>query len=246
MTPSPAEPRRILYGRRRGRRLRAGQRALIDELLPALAVELPPPGARIDPEALFGRAMRDLWLEIGFGAGEHLAWQARAHPEIGMIGCEPFVTGVAGLLRRIRDEGLDNVRIFTDDARLLLEALPPQSLGRAFVLFPDPWPKKRHHKRRIVAPRTLEAFAAALKDGAELRVSSDDAPYVRWILEHVRGHPAFEWPARTPGDWRGRPDDWPQTRYEVKARGGARTCYFLRFRRRPRPRTGAGRAAESP
>jgi tRNA (guanine-N7-)-methyltransferase len=235
MTPAPAERQRVLYGRR-GRSLRPGQRALIQHLLPALAIDLPPAGGRIDPERLFEPPKRDVWLEIGFGAGEHLAWQACAHPDVGMIACEPFVTGIAGLLRRVRDDGLSNVRIFTDDARILLAALPEESVGRAFVLFPDPWPKKRHHKRRMIAPRTLDAFAAALKDGAELRMASDDAPYVRWMLEHTLAHPGFEWLARTARDWRERPEDWPETRYEVKARREGQACHFLRFRRRARPR----------
>ncbi len=228
------ERQHVVYGRRRGRRLRPGRRALLDELLPKLAIALPPAGERLDAVALFAPPKCDIWLEIGFGAGEHLAQQAHAHPEVGMIGCEHFVDGVACLLRLIRDEGLSNVRVSTDDARLLLGALREASIGRAFALFPDPWPKKRHHKRRIISSQTLDLLAFALKDGAEMRMASDDGPYVRWILEHALAHAAFDWSASTARDWRERPRDWPETRYEAKARGQGRTCYYLRFLRRPR------------
>jgi tRNA (guanine-N7-)-methyltransferase len=231
---APLERRHVVYGRRRGRRLRPGQRALLDELLPKLVIALPPAGERLDAVALFAPPKRDVWLEIGFGAGEHLARQARAHPEVGLIGCEHFVDGVARLLRSVRDEGLSNVRVSTDDARLLLGALPEASIGRAFALFPDPWPKTRHHKRRIVSSLTLDLLAFALKDGAELRMASDDGPYVRWILEHALAHTAFDWSAGTARNWRERPRDWPETRYEAKARGQGRACYYLRFLRRAR------------
>jgi tRNA (guanine-N7-)-methyltransferase len=224
---------RLLYGRKRGRKLRAGQQALYDTLLPKLRVALPAPGATLDLAALFSAAVRDVWLEVGFGGGEHLAFQAASHPDIGFIGCEPFVNGVVTLLARISAQGLANIRLFDDDARLLLAALPPAGVGRAFILFPDPWPKKRHHKRRIVSPAVLDMLALALKPGAELRLASDDASYVRWMLAHVIGHGAFSWLARRASDWRERPADWPATRYEEKAKKAGKSCYFLRFSRRP-------------
>jgi tRNA (guanine-N7-)-methyltransferase len=227
-------PRRILYGRRTGRPLRAGQRHLLETLLPRIGIDCAALGDRFDPAALFDPRPDEVWLEIGFGAGEHLAAQARARPDIGFIGCEPFVNGVARLVAEVDAGGLGNVRVFQDDARLLLAALGEASLGGAFVLFPDPWPKTRHHKRRIVAADTVAHLARALRDRAELRIATDDPGYKGWILQHVLAHGAFEWLARRPEDWRRRPESWPPTRYEEKAvAAGRRPAYFL-FRRCPR------------
>ena len=144
------------------------------------------------------------------------------------------MNGVVKLLGRIRADGLTNVRLFRDDARLLVDSLPPRSLHRAFILFPDPWPKVRHHKRRIVSTPVLDRLAEALVDGAELRIATDDPGYLEWILRHMRAHPAFEWRVRGPADWRNRPADWPSTRYEEKAAAAGRTSAFLSYRRRPR------------
>lgn len=221
---------RTLYGRRRGKKLRAGQEALLDTLLPRLLVEVPPEPQRIDLASLFGGG-RDVWLEVGFGAGEHLVWQAEHHPDIGLIGCEPYINGVAKCLAHIERAGVTNVRLFTDDARLVMAALPPQSLGRAFVLFPDPWPKTRHHKRRFVQRSNLDELARLLKPGAELRLATDDPSYLPWMVEHACLHPAFEWLAEGPADWRDRPEDWPGTRYEQKMLAGHKPV-FLRLRRR--------------
>ena len=230
---APSEHKRILYGRRRGRPLRQGQRNLLTDLLPRIAVTLPEHGA-LDPARLFEPLPRDTWLEIGFGGGEHLAAQAAAHPDIGMIGCEVFETGIAKLLAEIDRRALGNVRILADDARLLLAALPGARIGRAFILFPDPWPKQRHHKRRLVGEETLAALARVMKDGAELRLATDDPDYLRWMLERVTVHPDFEWLVGGPADWRTRPADWPATRYEAKAIAAGRRPAFLRLRRRPR------------
>jgi tRNA (guanine-N7-)-methyltransferase len=229
----PPERRRVLYGRRRGRPLHRGQQALVDTLLPRLAVTLPAAGV-LDPSALFDPRPEEVWLEIGFGSGEHLAVQAAAHPAIGLIGCEVFENGIAKLLAEVQRRAVANVRILTDDARLLIAALPPASIGRVFILFPDPWPKQRHHKRRIVAAETLDALAAIMTDGAELRLATDDLNYLAWILARVPVHPAFAWLAEGPSDWRVRPTDWPATRYEAKAIAAGRRPYFLRLRRRPR------------
>ncbi len=177
---------------------------------------------------------------MGFGAGEHLAGQATAHPEIGMIGCEVFENGVVKLLAEINRRALGNIRLFIDDARLLIAALPEASVARAFILFPDPWPKLRHHKRRMVSAETLDRLAVILADSAELRLATDDADYLAWMLERATTHPLFEWLARGPGDWRQRPADWPATRYEQKALAAGRTPAFLRFRRRPRARGASG------
>lgn len=221
---------RTLYGRRRGKKLRAGQEALLETLLPRLLVEVPPEPLKIDLAALFG-GERDVWLEVGFGAGEHLVWQAEHHPAVGLIGCEPYVNGVAKCLAHIERTGVSNVRLFTDDARLVMAALPAQSLGRAFVLFPDPWPKTRHHKRRFVQRSSLDVLALLLKPGAELRLATDDPSYLPWMVEHACRHRAFEWLAEGPADWRGRPADWPATRYEQKMLAGHKPA-FLRLRRR--------------
>jgi tRNA (guanine-N7-)-methyltransferase len=226
--------RRAFYGRRQGRRLRAGLKVLLDELLPQVAIPLPRDDGRLDPADLFESPRAGYALEIGFGGGEHLAWQAERHPEIGFLGAEFFINGVAGLLRRVQDRGLDNVRIYHGDARDLLDALAERSLDGAYILFPDPWPKARHHKRRIVQDETLARLAQVLKDGAELRLATDDMDYLRWMLERLLRNPDFEWLARGPRDWRERPEDWPRTRYESKALGQGRRPLYLRFRRRSR------------
>ena len=230
----PAAPHDRLHGRRQGRKLRAAQEARLAEALPRYAFPLAALATR-DPAGLFPRRPEAVWLEIGFGGGEHLAWQARHHPGIGLIGCEVFRNGIVTALQHVEDAGLANVRLHTEDARPLLDALPEASIARAFILFPDPWPKARHHKRRLVGPRTLEALARVLADGAELRLATDDPPYLRAMLATACAHPAFAWTARRPADWRERPADWPGTRYEAKAIAQRRPPAFLRLARLPRP-----------
>ena len=232
---TPDRGRSAHYGRRHGHRLRAGRARLLAERLPELSLEAPASGEPpLDPATLFAPEIRAVWLEIGFGAGEHLAAQAAAHPHIGIIGCEPFVNGVAALLSQIDDQGLDNVRIYPDDVMGLIGGLAEASLARAFILFPDPWPKTRHHKRRLVQGPVLDALARLLIDGAELRLATDHPGYARWMVDRCRRHAAFEWTARRADDWRVRPDDWPETRYEAKARAAGRNGMFLTFRRRCR------------
>jgi tRNA (guanine-N7-)-methyltransferase len=222
----------MIYGRRRGRKLRPAQAGLMTTLLPRLRVTVPESGI-LDPGLLFP-GFRLIALEIGFGAGEHLAAQAAAQPETGFIGVEIFETGVARLVTAIAARDLSNVRILTDDARLLLGALPQQCLDRAYILFPDPWPKLRHHKRRIVSPATLAQLARAMRDGGELRLATDDMDYLRQMLIDASQVPEWQWLARRPGDWRERADDWPATRYETKALAAGRRPGYLRFVRRPR------------
>lgn len=218
----------------------------MDTLLPAVEVVAPAAGDILDPASLFPDPYDGYWLEIGFGAGEHLAWQARANPHIGLIGCEPFLNGVARLLADMEHAKLANIRIFRDDARILLAALPDASISRVFLLFPDPWPKSRHHKRRIVGPAVISQLARILRDGAELRVATDDPGYKGWILQHVLASGEFDWLARRPGDWRRRPDDWPPTRYEKKAEGAGRRAAFFRFARHCRGFRGADSACSVP
>jgi tRNA (guanine-N7-)-methyltransferase len=232
---APGRDERIrLYGRRRGRRLRTGQAERYERLLPVLSIAAPEPGMALDPRRLFAQPVREVWLEIGFGAGEHLASQAGVHPDIGFIGCEVFENGIAALLRAIDENDLANVRLWPADARLLLPALAPSSIQRLFLLFPDPWPKARHAERRFVCPANLDLLARLLADKAELRIASDDPGYVAWTLIQMRARSDFEWLAGTPADWRARPADWPETRYEAKALAAGRRPAYLRYRRRPR------------
>ena len=199
---------------------------MLENLLPRLALELRP---GLDPKRYFDAELAEFWLEIGFGAGEHLAWQAQAHPQIGHIGAEPYIAGMAKLLAKIADANLVNIRLYTEDARDVIAALPKESVGRIFILFPDPWPKKRHHKRRFIQTEILDKLASVMKKDAELRFATDDPDYLVWALERFVAHPCFRWLAQSPADWRLRPTDWPETRYEAKAKGAGRACTYLRF-----------------
>jgi tRNA (guanine-N7-)-methyltransferase len=216
------------FGRRRGRKLSARQDRLLAELLPKVAVD-PTGSPPSDLTALFGSGTSAVWLEIGFGGAEHLIWQARAHPDVGIIGCEPFEEGVVKALAAIDEGGLGNIRLLGDDVRPLLRWLPERSISRVFILFPDPWPKKRHQKRRLFSPDLLRLLARVMVPGAELRLATDIGDYARTALLAVQGTPAFRWTVEEPADWRVRPADWPGTRYEAKAGREGRKCYFFRF-----------------
>jgi tRNA (guanine-N7-)-methyltransferase len=227
------ESRRWFHGRRRGRPLSGRRKSLLATLLPKLGI-VPPLDGVLDPPSLFDEPVDSVWLEIGFGGGEHLATQASAQSRIGFIGAEVFLNGIAALLDRIDLAGLRNIRIYDDDARLLVPCLAPASIGRCFILFPDPWPKDRHKRRRLIAPPFVDDLARCLADGAELRLASDDAEYVETMLGAVGRHPAFR-PMRTdPRETVERPADWPETRYERKARAKGDAPRFLIFERRSR------------
>lgn len=202
-----------LYGRAKGHKLRAGQQALVDDFLPQVAVPDGPLSARI----LFGDD-RPLEFEIGFGAGEHLAYQAALRPDHGFIGCEPFVNGVVGALQHIRDDALSNVRIHMGDALDALDRLPDAALDRVYLLHPDPWPKARHAKRRMMNPGPLDRIAAKLKPGGEFRFGTDHPIYCRWAMMQMDRRRDFIWQAKTASDFLIRPEDWPETRYARKAR----------------------------
>ncbi len=217
------------FGRRKGRPLKPSLIRIAEERLPSLSVS---PEEAEAPAALFDRAMRDLWLEVGFGSGEHLVWQATENPDIGFIGCEPFINGVVKMIRDADLAGLDNIKVLADDARPLIDALPEASVGRFFLLFPDPWPKRRHWNRRFLGPENLPRLSRVLKDGAEMRLASDHPGYQDWMIRHLYRHPDFEWLDEGPSDWRHRKPDWPQTRYEEKALAGVPV--YLTFRRRSR------------
>ena len=185
-----------------------------------------------DPRSYFATPVDDVWLEVGYGAGEHLLWQARANPRIGLIGAEPYISGTAKLLSKLDEDPVSNIRLYEDDARDIIFGLPDASIGRFFLLFPDPWPKTRHHKRRFIQMEMLDSLARILKPGAELRFASDDAGYLAYALERLMAHPAFTWTAAGPSDWRARTPNWPPTRYEAKELHGPPA--FLRFIRTDR------------
>lgn len=233
--PLRAGPR--LYGRRHGRPLRSGRQQALARHLAPLALRLPADAAAaVDPRLAFDPPRSRVWLEIGFGAGEHLLGQAARDGDVGLIGCEVFVNGLAAFFAAATAGGLTaRVRVFADDARLLLGRLAPASLERVFVLFPDPWPKRRHRRRRLLTDETIDAIAAVLNDGGELRFASDDEDYAVATLARVTRHPAYAWTAQRPADWRLPPADWVPTRYERKARAAGRTPLFFRFLRRRRP-----------
>jgi tRNA (guanine-N7-)-methyltransferase len=206
-----------LYGRRKGPKSSARQLFLRQTMLPKLALAL---GQKRDPRTYFSVPVDEVWLEIGFGAGEHLLELARTNPAAGLIGAEAYQSGTDKLLSKLCDGDLARIRIHEGDGREIFTALPDACLGRFCLLFPDPWPKHRHAKRRFVQMEILDALARVMKPGAELRIASDDAGYIAWSLERLMAHPAFRWTAQSPQDWNIRPAGWPQTRYEAKALHG--------------------------
>ena len=226
-----AERAGAFFGRRKGKRLRQGQEELVERLLPRLRV--PAEGA-LEPAALFGAVSPPrLILEIGFGGGEHLTAEARADPEAGFIGCEPFVNGMAKLLGTIEREGLSNIRLWDRDATELLPRLAPGSLDLVYLLYPDPWPKRRQRKRRFLNEQTLAAIARVLKPGGELRFATDIDDYAGWALARVLRSSELIWAAERPDGWRRAWPDWQGTRYEAKALAQGRRPTYLTFERLP-------------
>jgi tRNA (guanine-N7-)-methyltransferase len=213
------------YGRIKARPIKPRQAELFDSLLPRITI----PDGPVDPRALMPAA-RETWLEIGFGGGEHMAAQAARHPDVLILGAEPFQNGVASALRHIDEQGLANVRLRPGDARQLVADLPDASVTRVFILFPDPWPKARHHKRRLIQPDTLADLARVLAPGGTLRFATDWADYAAWTLEKLAASPAFHWIAEAADDWRTPPADHVTTRYETKRLGDCAPV-FLDFER---------------
>jgi tRNA (guanine-N7-)-methyltransferase len=225
---STASRDRAFFGRRKGRPLRAHQAALIAHLLPrlALVLEEPAPG---DLGALFPHPVEAVRLEIGFGGGEHLVAQSAAHPRLGFIGCEPFVNGMAKILTLIEAGGYDNIRLYAGDALALLAWMPPASLEGIDLLYPDPWPKRRHWKRRFVQDRTVAMMARTLADGGAFRFATDVPDYAAWTLDHLARSADFCWTAGRADDWRKPWDGFCPTRYEAKAKGQGRAPGYFVF-----------------
>ena len=229
----PDRPPRNFYGRRRGKHLRDSQEVYLDQDLAALSPgavdwETNPKRHALDLNALFGG--REVWLEIGFGGGEHMVHQARLNPQVGIIGCEPYINGVAMLLGKIRRAGVDNLRVHPGDARDIFDVLPAASIAKAFLLYPDPWPKTRHHRRRFVTAEYLAPLARILKTGAEFRVATDIPDYVRQTCEQVPLQ-GFDRDRARQDDLHRPWDDWISTRYEQKALREGRVPHYLSFRR---------------
>jgi tRNA (guanine-N7-)-methyltransferase len=227
-------PWRNFYGRLRGKTIRASQHDYLENDLAPLSPgpvtwQDNPDRLPLDTDALFGG--KPVWLEVGFGGGEHMVHMAATYPQIGLIGCEPFVNGVAMLLGKIRKAEVTNLAVHPGDVRDLFDVLPDESIAKAFLNYPDPWPKKKHHRRRFVTPEYLQPLYRVLKPGAEFRVATDIPDYVRQVLEQVP-KAGFDWLAETPADWRTPWDDWLSTRYEQKALREGRTPHYLTFRRR--------------
>lgn len=209
-----------VHGRKRSHRLSIAGRNLMDSLLPILAVPLET--AAINPALLFSAPPREVWVEVGFGDGAHLAWRAGENPQTGFIGCEPYVNGVARLLETLSETGLENIRIHPGDARILLAALSAASIARIYILFPDPWPRKRHHKRRFMSVENIDVLARVLRPGGGLCFATDSADYWDWTMALMRAHPDFAPSAH-------QPDGAPETRYEAKARAAGRAPRYLQF-----------------
>ncbi len=219
-----------LHGRRRGKKLRGHQAALLSAALPRLSLDVSQPLA--DPAGLFPERPSALWLEIGFGGGEHLAAEASAHPHTGYIGCEAFLNGIAKALALVEAGSLRNVRLFNGDARAVIEALPREALEGVYLLYPDPWPKRRHHGRRFLSGEMLARLARIMRPGAELRFATDIDDNAGWTLANVLRSPDFVWVAAKASDWQKPWAGWTGTRYEEKALRAARRPVYLTFLRR--------------
>ena len=220
--PAPA---RALFGRSRGKSLRAGQKDLLAEALPLFSMAM----EDLAEGRAFSRTPREVWLEIGFGAGEHLVEQAKANRDVGVIGCEPFLNGIVATLAALRREDISNALLRRGDAQAVVEAAPDSFFSRVFVLYPDPWPKRRHHKRRLITGGVIDSLARVMRPGAELRFATDIDDYAGWTLARFLASPHFCWAAAQAEDWRRPWPQWRPTRYEAKARSEGRRSVYLTF-----------------
>lgn len=238
------------YGRRGGRVIKKGKREALEEGLPRYQIKLEDYIAHHDdedgrccgrmeehshlihPQNFFSEEKKEIWLEVGFGSGEHIIHRAKENPKIGLIGCEVYKHGVAECVKEIENNKLENVRIFTDDARILLDAIDTKSLDRVFVLFPDPWPKKRHHKRRIINHQMFDILFRIMKLGAVLHIATDHPEYARWIMVNAATQNNFELQINSKSDWETPPEGHIQTRYQQKNKAKSERPIFLNFKRK--------------
>ena len=225
--PERRHPQSALHGRRKGKKLRFYQARLMETALPQIALDVA--SAIVDPKALFGKQVSDVWLEIGFGGGEHLVNQAVSNPETGFFGCEPFINGAAKLLTAIHEIPLPNVRVHVGDAVELIDCLPDASISRIYLLYPDPWPKRRQRKRRFVSDSMLIHLARILAPGGEFRFATDIDDYAGWVLSRILKCPDFSWSPDTSDSWTNPWEGWTETRYEAKAIREGRPRAYFRF-----------------
>ncbi len=234
------------YGRRKGKKIKPSREVLLDHLLPRLRLPRFDENQSVSPDCVFPFKPKEVWLEIGFGGGEHLAEQSFRYQDIGFVGAEVFLNGVTSLLTHLsgkertddigqdvclKEGRTDNVRIYDEDVRDILPSFQASSFDRIYVLFPDPWPKRKHKDRRFIGPKNLAVLSRLLKKGGELRIASDDMNYIRWSLEHLLKHQDFQWTAQTSLDWTSPPCDWVSTRYEQKALAKGKKPIYLIFKR---------------
>lgn len=229
MSPLPtsdADPQRrpLFYGRRKGKKLHNARQQAYETVLPEVKINLP-----LDHKSLFSLPVKSVRMEIGFGNGEHLLQQALDNPDVGFIGCEPFINGIAALCIGVEQHNLKNIRIFPDDARILMAQLPLHSLEKIYILNSDPWPKKKHHKRRFIQTETLDAIKSLLIPGGHLIMSTDHPSLAAWLIEKTYFHPGFEWTAKSAADWQTRPADMRDTRYQQKGLTQGRPTVFFDF-----------------
>lgn len=223
---------RQFWSRASGRPLNQQRRDALEAVMPWAKITLTKEGQQDqNPRDWFDPEKKEIWLEIGFGNGEHLHQQAVNNPDVGLIGCEPFVNGISMLCKQMQETQTKNIRIWDEDARVLLQSLTDNSLDRCFVLFADPWPKKKHHKRRMVNPETLDWLSRVMVSGSQLRMATDHPDLAEWMLYHTINHPDFYWTAEAQSDWKKEPADWVRTRYQEKAKAGTEN-WFLDFIRR--------------
>ncbi len=225
---------RSLFGRRQGRALGDMRQSALDELLPKL--EIPQSKLKLDgsthPDELFDQKHKEYWLEIGFGHGEHVSALMRQNPDTGYLAAEAFINGMSAFLNDIKDDPRGNIRVLMDDAMIIAKSLKPKSLDGIYLLNPDPWHKKRHHKRRIINQKNLDIFARILKPKGKLIMTSDVEDVSKWMCAHASNHPDFEWTANSHRDWQIPPNDWITTRYEIKGAKGAKKMVYLFFERK--------------